>query len=291
MKAHLVKEIKTELGEGSIWNHKTQELYWVDIDGQKVFIFNPVTNTQRTITLPQKVGTIVPTTTGNAVVALEDGIYNLDIETEDLTLLVQPEEHRKDLRFNDGKCDPAGRLWVGSIWAKEEPHVAALYKIETDGTATLMVKDVTISNGIVWAADQKTMYYIDTYTSCVKAYDYDNTTGNITNERIAITVPTHLGYPDGMTIDAEGMLWIALWYGSAVVRYNPLTGELLNKIEIPALNITSCAFGGADLDTLYITTASIDMKTAKQAQFPLAGSLFAVKPGVQGVSCAFFGQD
>lgn len=288
-KAKLIVPIKTKLGEGAIWNHLTQELYWLDIDGRQLFIYNLISNTQKTIDLPQKVGTVVPMEDGNAMVALEDGIYHLNLKTEELTIFSKPEGHPPNLRFNDGKCDPVGRLWVGSIWERTTPHVATLYKIESDGTSQPMLPNITISNGIAWSLDSKTMYYIDTYTSCVQAYNYEVATGQITNARTVITVPVALGYPDGMTIDAEGMLWIALWNGSAVCRFNPNTGKLLQKIEVNALNITSCAFGGADLKTLYITTASVDMTPEQHEKYPQAGSLFAVETEVSGVPCFYFG--
>ncbi len=289
MKAKLILPIKAKLGEGAIWNEKTQELYWVDIDGKQLFIFNPITNSQKTIVLPQKIGTVVPTKDSHVAVALEDGIYHLNLKTEALTILSKPTGHPKNLRFNDGKCDPAGRFWVGSIWDRNTPNTAALYKIEHTGESQIMIPNVTISNGIVWSLDGKTMYYIDTYTSCVQAYDYDIETGNITNPKTVITIPKELGYPDGMTIDAEGMLWIALWNGSAVGRFNPNTGKLLEKVAIDALNITSCAFGGRDLKTLYITTASVDMNLEQHRKYPLAGGLFAVETKVSGVPCYYFG--
>ena len=136
-------------------------------------------------------------------------------------------------RFNDGKCDPNGNLWVGSMHLEQSAPKASLYKIDAKGTATKMLDSVTISNGIVWTSDNKTMYYIDTKRGNVRAYDYDKSSGDITNERVVITVSDTLGYPDGMTIDAEGMLWIALWNGNCISRWNPNTGEKINEIKLP----------------------------------------------------------
>lgn len=143
-----------------------------------------------------------------------------------------------------------------------------------------MIDDVTISNGIVWSQDKTRMYYIDTPTQKVMAYDYDNETGKISNPEVAVNIPDGLGYPDGSTMDSEGMLWIAMWGGQAVTRWNPETGKLLERITIPALNVTSCAFGGRNLETLFITTARAGMSEEQISRFPESGGLFKIKPGV-----------
>lgn len=152
-----------------------------------------------------------------------------------------------------------------------------------------MLDSITISNGIVWTKDGRTMYYTDTPTGKIRAYDFDPWNATLSNERVAVEVPVELGFPDGMTIDADDMLWVALWNGNAVVRFDPKTGEILQKIEVPAHNVSSCAFGGPNLDILYITSARVDMSEAELEAFPLAGSVFEVKPGVHGVKSTFFG--
>ena len=191
-------------------------------------------------------------------------------------------------RLNDGKCDPSGRLWVGSMNWQQEKGKAQLFNITKDGVVSTKIDSVTISNGIVWTKNKKTMYYIDTPTSQIKAYDYNNASGDISNERVVVEIPEELGFPDGMTIDAEDMVWAGMWNGNAVIRFNPKTGEILQKIEIPAHNVTSCAFGGENLETLYVTTAKIDMTNEELEKYPLAGSVFKVNPGVKGVKSNFF---
>ena len=151
-----------------------------------------------------------------------------------------------------------------------------------------MLDSVTISNGIVWTADKKTMYYNDTPTLTVQAFDYDDKTGTISKGRVAVRIPKGTGAPDGMTIDAEGKLWVALWGGNCVARFDPVTGELMQKIMVPAPNVSSCAFGGKNLETLYITTARAWVSPEKLKEFPLSGGLFAVKPGVRGVPAFFY---
>ncbi len=288
-KAVLEYQIQSKLGEGSFWNYNTQELYWVDIQGKTLHIYNPKTKSNKSITVPSMIGTVVPSTQSNkAIIALQDGIYSIDTNTGDLQLLSDVEQAITTNRFNDGKCDPSGRFWVGSIAFNETPLAAKLYMLDNNQNAILKKDSVTISNGIVWTKDKTTMYYIDTPTSEIKAYDYNDATGAISNERVAVKVSDTLGYPDGMTIDEHDNLWVGLWNGSAVGCFNPKTGNLISKIEVPALNVTSCAFGGKNLDTLYITTATKDMDTEQLKQFPLAGSIFKAVPGVKGVKGHFY---
>lgn len=291
LKAELEYEIASVKGEGAFWNYQSNELFWVDIDGKKVNIYNPETKTNRTIPTPSMIGTIVPKDEDEVVVALEDGIYILNTDNSQFSLLTHIEDDIPTNRFNDGKADPSGRLWVGSMPFDEKQYGAKLYMVDEKGEVTEKIDSITISNGIAWTKDKKTMYYIDTPTAKIKAFDYDDITGEITNERIAVEVPNELGYPDGMTIDAEDKLWVGMWNGNAVIRFDPETGQVVQKIEVPAHNVTSCAFGGKDLDTLYITSATVDMTDEEKERFPLAGSLFKVVPGVKGVKSSFFGND
>lgn len=282
-------DIRASLGEGAIWNHVTNTLWWVDIEGRKLNIYDPSTGNNREIEVGDRIGTVVPSKQGSAIVALETGIFDLDLETGRQALLCNPLEDLDTIRFNDGKCDPAGRLWVGSMSLKFTQGVASLYRINPDGSYEEVFDGVTISNGIVWSHDHSTVYYIDTPLGNVRAWDYDVATGAITNERVVITIPEGMGGPDGMTMDEEGMLWIALWGGNMVGRFNPETGKLIAKVNVPAPNVTSCAFGGPDLDVLYITTAGGD--NAKMLEeYPLAGSLFKAYTGVKGVKADFFSE-
>lgn len=287
--AQPILDAQAQLGEGAFWNHQTQELWWIDIEGMRLHIFDPQTKANKTIQLDQRIGTVVPNNEGHAIIALQDGIYQLDLKDQSQKLLAPIEADLKENRMNDGKCDPAGRLWAGTMNVKGEAKKGALYCIETDGAHRKMLDSISISNGIVWSADHQRMYYIDTPDRNVKGYDYDKATGNITNESIIIRIPKGMGYPDGMTIDAEGMLWIAMWDGNCVTRWNPKSGQLLQKIEVPAHNVSSCAFGGPNLDTLYITSARVDMKPEELEALPLAGGLFSVVPGVVGVKSSVFG--
>ena len=288
IKATLEYKIKAQLGEGAFWNYKTQEFYWVDIEGKQLHIYDPATKTNRSFPTPSRVGTVVPQTDSTAVIALEDGIYIINTQNGNITLLSEVEKEMTVNRFNDGKCDPNGNLWVGSMHLDQTAHMGSVYKISETGTTTKMIDSVTISNGLVWTKDATTFYYIDTPTGKIQAYDYDSQTATISNERTAVTISEEIGFPDGMAIDAEDMLWVGLWNGNAVARFNPKTGEMISKIEVPAHNVTACAFGGENLDKLYITTASVDMTQEESAKYPLAGSLFVAVPGVKGVRSNFF---
>jgi len=286
--AELVLDSQATLGEGAIWNYKTETLLWVDIEQGILNEFDPETAENRSFDMNQRIGTVVPVDKGGVLVALEDGIYKFDLVEEKLEKVAHPEEGTEDIRYNDGKCDPGGRFWVGSMGLDQKDGRAALYRIDADYRWKTMIDEVTISNGIVWSPDKTRMYYIDTPTQKVTGYDYDNETGKISNPEVTVTIPDSLGYPDGSTMDSEGMLWIAMWGGQAVTRWNPETGALLERIRVPALNVTSCAFGGKNLETLFITSAKAGMSEEQLEQFPQSGGLFKVKPGVKGMKASFF---
>lgn len=286
-KATLVVDAKATLGEGAIWHATEKKLYWIDIEGRCLFIYNPANNTNRQFFLGQRVGTVVPVDGGGVLVALQNGIHFLDTHTGSLTLLVNPLTNA-DIRFNDGKCDPSGRFWVGSMHLEQTTGTASLYRLNTDQSVDIITDGVTISNGIVWSLDKQKMYYTDSPLRRVDVFDYNDSTGFVSNRKTAFTIPDELGDPDGMTIDSEGKLWIAIWGSNAVGRFDPATGELLDKIFVPAPNITSCAFGGEDLDTLYITSAREGMNEEQLKEFPLSGGLFAVKTRYRGVEAFFY---
>lgn len=287
--ARSVFHAQAALGEGSLWNPAgPAQLYWVDIEGRALHVFDPATRQDVDWPTGARIGTVVPMRNGNVLVALQNGLHQLALDTGRLTLLANPLTDA-NLRFNDGKCDPAGRFWVGTFDLQERPRAGTLYRFDPDGQLHIMLRHITNSNGLAWSADKTTFYYIDTPTLVVQAFDYDHATGSIANPRPIIHFPVIAGVPDGMTIDAEGKLWVALWGGGAVHRYDPGTGALLQVVEVPAPFTSSCAFGGPDLRTLFITTARQGLTAAQLRQFPLSGDLFAVEPGVGGVPAYVFG--
>jgi sugar lactone lactonase YvrE len=286
--AGLVLDAKATLGEGAIWDADRRVLYWVDILGCTVHVYDPVSEEDRAIDVGQYVGTVVPRRSGGLMLALHHGFASLDLASERVEIVADPEVHLPGNRFNDGKCDPAGRFWAGTLALDGTSEVASLYRLDADLTAHKMLGGVSCSNGIVWTQDNQTMYYTDTGLHRVDAFDYDHETGEISGRRTAFEVPSEMGYPDGSSLDGEGMLWVALWQGAAVSRWNPATGELLEVVDVPAPNVTSCAFGGPNLDQLYITTARDGMSEEALAQYPLSGGLFCADVGVIGLPAVGF---
>ncbi len=283
IEAELALDAKALLGEGPWWNTRTQQLYWVDIEGNAFHVFDPTTGHDRKIDVGQMIGCCVGRKSGGVVLALQNGFYALNLETEKLTPLVDPESHLPENRFNDGKCDSRGRLWAGTTRVQHDEQAGFLYRLDADLTVNRKLDDVWISNGLAWSLDDKTMYYIDSPTSEIVAFDFDARSGELANERLVIEIPEGGGSPDGMTIDEEGMLWVALWDGWRVIRVNPELGEIIDEVRLPVARPTSCVFGGASLDDLYITTASTRMPAEELAKQPLAGGIFRCKPGVRGL--------
>jgi sugar lactone lactonase YvrE len=281
---------RTLVGEGALWDADKKVMYWVDILRAQVYIYDPLSGVNRTIDTCQAVGTVVPRQSGGLVVALHNGFAHIDLDTEKMTPIGEdPERQIPANRFNDGKCDRAGRLWAGTMAFAGTQNAGALYCLDLDHSVTKKITPATVSNGLVWTADNKTMYFIDSPLNSVRAYDYDIDTGTIDHERV-VCQNEGAGIFDGMAIDAEGMLWIALYGGAAVKRYDPHSGALLRELSMPFSNVTSCAFGGENLDELYITSACQQMDEATLAQQPLAGSLVKIDPGCRGVvSVAYAG--
>ena len=277
------------VGEGPLWDEAKQVLYWVDILSSKLFIYNPATGENEEIDVGRHVGTVVTRDSGGLMLAVREGFASFDLETQELTLIANPEAHITGNRFNDGKCDPAGRFWAGTMAYENPTNQGSLYRLDTDLSVHKIFGDVAISNGIIWSLDRTTMYYIDTLRKNVRAFDYADDTGDISNERVIITVPEEIGMPDGMAIDSEGMLWVAHYGGSCVSRWNPNTAQLLLKIDLPVTQVTACAFGGPNLDILFITSAAQELDAAELARQPLAGGLFAIKTPYQGVPSFRFG--
>lgn len=275
-KAEVVNTVKCELGEGPCWDEQFQRLFWIDIIGKKLHCYEPPVGTTKSWDLPQMVGTVAPYTKEEVVVALEDGVYIFGLTDSSLTEVCPIERDILTNRTNDGKCDPRGRFWVGTMPIAERGSTGAFYRI-ANGEAAKVRDNVSCSNGLAFDEAKGVMYYIDTPLRRVDVYDYDVESGEVSNPRVALEIPQGIGGPDGMTIDNEGMLWVALWGGYSVRRYNPATGEELAKVETPAFATSACTFGGADLKTLYITTAQKGSENVSEA-----GMLFSVNLPVGG---------
>lgn len=288
--AELLLDARAELGESPAWDARSRTLYWVDILPGRVHVYHPDTRQDETHDLGEPVGCLAPRRGGGLALALRFGFATLSLPGGILTRLAAPEAHLPNNRFNDGKCDPAGRFLAGSMDmnAVKQP-AGALYAFSPNGQATCLREGVTISNGLTWSPDYKTLYYIDTPTRQALAYDYDLETGNIANPRVVISVPPEMGLPDGMTSDLEGNLWIALWDGAAVSVWEPACGRLIRSIPIPALRTTSCIFGGEKMDELYVTSARMGLDEAALSRYPHSGGLFRVQTDAQGLPTFEFG--
>ncbi len=280
---NVLYEGKNELGEGPLWLGSQQQLWWVDIGKKTVFRYDMNTQQVREWSYDRPITLLVETQrTDTLLVAMQGGIAHLNMVTGILEPVLALEADKPNSRSNDGGCDPLGRLWVGTMDMQFETGAGALYVLE-DGKFVPQITNTTIANGLVWSSDGQTMYFIDSPLKSVKAYAFDGETGRITPQGDVVRIPDEIGTPDGMAIDEEGMLWIAHYGGYSVGRWNPFTGELLEKVGIPAPNVTACAFGGADGRTLFVTTARQEMSAHELAKFPLSGSVFQLNVGVAGL--------
>ncbi len=276
-RAEPILDARAALAEGPWWDDRARLLYWVDIEGRSVHAFDPESGGDRRIEVEGKPGTVVGRRSGGLVVALSGGIAFADIDEGASPPFADPEPGKACNRLNDGKCDPSGRLWVGSMADSALGREGALYRVGADLGISRMLSGVGISNGLGWSPDGSTMYYIDTPTRKVDAFDFDTEGGTIARRRTVVSVPPDMGFPDGMAVDEEGMLWIALWMGWGLGRWDPSDGRLLERIEVPAARTTSCCFGGPKLDTLFITTAAAGGEGPEGQT--RAGGIFACRPG------------
>lgn len=276
MDVELILDAKATLGEGPAWDAKTQTLYWVDILEKRIFA-----GTELLAQLDDFVGCLAPRKNGNLILGKRASFVDFEPASSRQTVLAALSESPTN-RINDGKCDPAGRFLAGTMDMNEKEASGSLYSFDGKQT-TRLLDDIRISNGLAWSPDHKTFYYIDTPTSEVKAFDYDVTTGQIANPHVVIRVPESLGWPDGMTSDTDGNLWIALWGGAQVTRWNPKDGKLLEQIPVPALQTSSCVFGGRNMNELFITSARVGMSDADLKKYPLSGGLFRVVTKVEGM--------
>jgi len=270
------------LAEGPVW--REGHLFWVDIERGEIHELDPQTGADRSWTFPHRLGFAVPTERGDWIVGTERGLARFAPVESRLVWVAHPESDLPGNRFNDAKCDPAGRLWAGTMAINEAPEGGTLYRVEADWRITPIVRPVSISNGLAWSPDGRTLYYIDSPTRRVDAFEFDPATGEIARRRTSIEVTD--GFPDGMCADKAGNLWIALWGGWCVACYNPYTGKRLTEVRVPVEAVTSCCFGEAD--DLWITTARRDLDAAGRQKQPLAGGIFQARVGVRGFPTSLF---
>ena len=271
MRADQVTEPVAHHGEGPVWDTSAGRLLWVDLLQGDVLSLSPGDHDIERRHVADVAACVVPRASGGHVVAVERGFLLLGADgTEDLLPDVWSDP---GVRMNDGACDPDGRLWCGSMAYDATPGGGALYRLDADRMVRCVIAEVTISNGLGWSPDGDTAYYIDSPTQRIDAFSYD---GTLTERRPLVEIPADAGMPDGLTVDADGGIWVALWGEAQVRRYRD-DGTLDAVVDLPVHQPTSCAFGGDDLSTLYITTSALDRPE------PLAGCLFALRPGIDGL--------
>lgn len=279
----VVLDKRVQLGEGSLWDDRAGVLYWVDIAGKALHRFDPVRSRDSHVDMGEQVTTVVPTARDDQVlVGLENSVAVVDPATGKRLHNIPLEDDLAENRCNDGKCGPRGRFYIGTMSTVRRIGSASLYRVAPDFSVTTCFGGVTVSNGIVWSADERTVYYIDTSTVSIDRIDYDPDTGELSNRRAIIEVPAHYGKPDGMTIDRDGRLWVAMFHGACVTVWDPRSAELVEKIDLPAKNVTSVSFGGEHLSTLYVTTAAIGLSPEDLEHYPSSGALIAVETNTQG---------
>lgn len=270
------------LGEGPHWSIADNKLYFVDILAPAVYAGDTVKGTYKTLSVRELIGFVIPRQRGGFVAGMRGDIRSLDLSTGETVVLARPESDQPGNRFNDGKCDRKGRLWAGTLAIDASADKGRLWRIDGDGCVQEMERGVHVSNGLGWSPDDKTFYFTDTARQTIYAYDFDLESGAIVNRRPFIIVPESEGKPDGLTVDAEGFVWCAHWDGWCVTRYDP-AGKVERVINLPVPRPTSCVFGGADMQTLFVTSARIRLSAAQLADSPLSGSVFAVDTGIKGL--------
>ena len=278
-KVERVLRIGNRLGEGPLWSVDEGALYWVDIEGNRLYRFRPADGTLESFDTGLPVGGLGLRASGGLVVATKNGFAFWDPHTLSLTFIADPEADKPEARFNDGAVDRRGRFWAGTL---APGATSSLYRLDPDLTVHTMETGITASNGIGWSPDNRTMYFTDTRRKTIYAYDFDVATGHISNRRSFVFTPDEEGVPDGLAVDSEGFIWSARWGGWKVSCYDP-SGKLEREVRLPVQYPTSCAFGGDRLDELYVTSARTRVSEEQIREQPFAGDLFRLGMGIRGL--------
>ena len=276
----VVAEARAELGEGPRWDAASRTLLWVDIPGHRVHRLDPATGRDTAELVPGLVSLALPRSRGGAVIGLPDGLHVLDGERSPLLAPIDAEH--TGTRTNDGACDAAGRLWAGTMALDEASPLGGLYRVDADLSVTTVLTGTIISNGLGWSPAGDRFYFIDSPTQRVDVFDFDPETGALEGRRRFAAVEVEGAVPDGLAVDAEGGVWVALHGGWGLRRYTP-DGELAAVVDLPVARVTSCCFGGADLRDLYVTTRRDGLSAGELAEQPLAGALLRLDPSVAGL--------
>lgn len=288
--ATLVLPARAELGESALWDHRIQRLWWVDILGGQLHCFDPESAADESFEMGELCAAVALDKQGDVLVALKDSIKRFRRGTKQLESLAQMEHATLSIRFNEGRSDPAGRFWVGTLAIGADAGRGALYCLEKDLSLSRKLKGLSISNGMAWNRVADRMYYIDSSTQRILEFQYDRASASISGPRLAASFDPKEGSPDGMCADSDDMLWVALWGAGKVVRLDPRRDERLAEIVIPgALQASSCSLGGGDLKTLLITSAREHLEASALEAQPNAGALFSFRVDCPGLNAIPFG--
>jgi sugar lactone lactonase YvrE len=273
--------VSNHLGEAPVWSIREQAIYWVDLKLGMVHRWQPATKSKQVYNLGFAIGCLGLRKKGGLVMGTKNGFMFWDAQSG-ATPIANPIADEPGMRFNDGRIDPRGRFFAGTMHNTDTSlQMGNLYRLDPDGTVHVVDTNLLVPNGIGWSLDHKIMYFTDSPRRIIYSFDYDEATGAIANKRPFITVADTDGVPDGMTVDSEGGIWSAHWGAWKVTRYDP-AGKVERVITMPVERPTSFAFGGKDLDALYITSAALNATAEDRAKQPFAGDLFVVYPGVKG---------
>lgn len=275
--------VEAILGEGPVWDDEQQILWWVDIMSGRLHKYDPATGKNIFFEMNEHTGAAVLRRNGGMILALKSGFYFFDEKTGEKDPVADPESHLPGNRFNDGKCDPDGRFWAGTMSYDVEKGAGSLYCLDQDLNVNKKLSGITISNGLAWNSRGDRFFFIDTPTGNIGLFEYDKKSGEITGGEVITHIDKKAGFPDGMTIDAEDKLWVALYGGGKVIRINPENGETEFEVQLPVPKPTSCTFGGKNLDELYITTCREYLTPEELEKYPHSGSLFKAELPFRGV--------
>lgn len=279
IQAEMVLRQNALLGECPVWDERQNHLYWVDILSGNLFRYEPRQGKNFAYDIGEHIGSFALREKEGAVLALKSGFAYFDFQSNRVEQIMNPESHLSNHRFNDGKCDPAGRFWAGTLSYDVAEGAGSLYMLNPGNQIETKLKDLTIPNGMAWDTGRNAFYFIDSPDRKIYRFEFNHSSGEIANRSVLFEFPSSGSLPDGMTIDSDGHLWVALYNGYKVVRINPDSAEIVFEVNLPVPKVTSCTFGGRNLNELYITTAREHMTENEIANAPLSGALFkAVLP-------------
>jgi sugar lactone lactonase YvrE len=283
----VIWEFKAQLGEGPVWDDQKELLYWLDIKGRQLLSLDTKSGNRVSVGLSTEVSAVALRSRGGLVAATKKGFALLNPETGKLSFIVDPEVNLPGNRFNDGKCDSAGNFIAGTMDEQEERPMGTMYRLDADLSAAPLFGEYIVCNGPAFSPDGRSLYFSNSTQREILEFDYDPEKGLVGNSSVFARIPDTAGYPDGLSVDAEGYIWCAHWDGWRVTRYAP-DGREDVVVDFPVPRVTSCVFGGRQLDTLFVTTARTGLDDSVLDKAPLSGSLFAFRPGVSGLAAQRF---